>query len=366
MEILGEGAHFVDNLVEWNGFNGLDGPASVKVGKKNGNVVSHNTLRWNGHVSGLFNGAPKSTFSHNRIERQNWGKLQHDGAGIHVVIAGQNSVFDHNWVFDGDHSMMIRTDTAKSTTLAKVGRHGVIDHNVGWGGPALVVKGDEHRIEHNTVLGPLQVVVNFGKACGMNAKSSVWLNSAFEISHRGSCKGHNSMPANTTGNVAGTNLCEKLRSCALRDFRPKTGAGPLGMKEGVAGAYNPDGPYFLPGRRSAYPSYPIPGDGAKKAPVAEVSLIFMPAKDCAAHTVLLGSDKGDLKSGTKVELKDGLNVVDSPNMEPGKTYYWQAIPDKSCSGASSSPIWSFTTADGSDEPEEGGGGGHGGGGGGDE
>ena len=76
---------------------------------------------------------------------------QNDGAGFHVPISGQTATFQYNWVHDGYHSMMIRTDTATSTPLRSVGKHGTVRYNVGWGGPALTIKGDYHRIEHNTV-----------------------------------------------------------------------------------------------------------------------------------------------------------------------------------------------------------------------
>jgi hypothetical protein len=120
------------------------------------------------------------------------------------------------------HGGQIRFDTATSTTLDEVGKNGFIRSNVGWGGPTLVVKGacslfgvykfmrkstfagaqccsrllalercilytlyhpagllkvrenvilaphssgDYHTVEHNTVVGTCEIVVNFGAAC---------------------------------------------------------------------------------------------------------------------------------------------------------------------------------------------------------
>merc|ERR1719421_773001 len=139
---------------------------------------------------------------------------------------------------------MIRFDTAKSTTLAKVGKKGTVSYNVGWGGPALVMKGDEHTIEHNTVVGKTQIVVNFGAACGMNAKTKVAYNAENLLESRGSCKGHNSLPAATKHNFPPTagkaeNVCDLLVDCAHRDFRPKPSAKALQYAGGYIAACAP-------------------------------------------------------------------------------------------------------------------------------
>jgi hypothetical protein len=336
--------------MEFNGYNGIDGPATVKIGRKNHTEVGYNTLRWNGQVSGLFNLAPLSTFEYNRIERQNFGKLQHDGAGIHVVISGQSSTFQYNWIYNGDHSMMIRTDTAKTTKLDEVGRQGTMQYNVGWGGPALVIKGDEHTISHNTVLGPLQVVVAFGAACGMNENSKVHYNAAKTISHRGQCKNKqgkkfNSLPKDSKGNFDSESLCHKLRSCELFDFRPKAGDDSLKLAGGEAGAYgSEDKMYFVPGRRLQLPTSPIPADGAK-VKQAKTALIFLPAKDCKKHTVYFSPEKAKVQamSGNKKVLLDGMNIVNIAwNLEK-PSYYWRVQPsEKDCPGAKASPVWHFT------------------------
>ena len=70
---------------------------------------------------------------------------------IEVTTNGQNSSFLRNWVDNGVNSFLIRFDTAQKTTKEEIGKNGIIMRNVGWGGPELVVKGDEHYISHNTV-----------------------------------------------------------------------------------------------------------------------------------------------------------------------------------------------------------------------
>ena len=218
----GKNVTFEDNLAEWNGFHGIDGPATVKVsggGKSRGAIVRYNTLRWCGTVSGIFSMAPDAELDHNLVERQNWGGLQHDGAGIHVTIGGQSSQFHHNWIYDGYHSLLIRFDTATSTTLDKVGKNGTLSHNVGWGGPTLVAKGDNHTVEHNTVVGTIEIVVFFGAACGMNEHSTIRSNAAMAVRSRGSCEGHGTLPVNTSNNyppletTLDTDICEQVSLC---------------------------------------------------------------------------------------------------------------------------------------------------------
>lgn len=267
----GRNVRFTNNLAAWSGFNGIDGPATVKVNggsQSTGTIVTHNSLRWCGTVSGFFNTAPGARFEANLVEKQNWGGLQHDGAGIHVTIGGQASLFTRNWVFDGVHSLMIRFDTAKSTTLAKVGRKGTVSYNVGWGGPALVIKGDDHTIEHNTVVGAMQIVVNFGAACGMNAKTKVAYNAEDLIESRGSCTGHNSLPAATKDNFPRTagkvdDVCSHLVDCARRDFRPKPSATALQYAGGYIGAYDANKPLTIPGCQLAGCYVAGPGPNGK-------------------------------------------------------------------------------------------------------
>jgi hypothetical protein len=72
----GRNTKFTHNIAEWNGFHGIDGPATVKIsggGQSQGAVVKYNTLRWCGTVSGLFSMAPDAELAHNLVEHQNWG-----------------------------------------------------------------------------------------------------------------------------------------------------------------------------------------------------------------------------------------------------------------------------------------------------
>merc|ERR1719247_1664570 len=173
---------------------------------------------------------------------------------------------------------MIRFDTAKSTVLADVGEDGKVYNNVAWGGPALVVKGDSHKLFDNTVIGTVEVVRDWGAACGQNVNTKVEDNLAREFNFRGSCKlkgkdisGPPSAPEGSfKGNKDVSDPCSELRDCDAMDFRPRTLA---------AGAYPvaTDKPqnYSIPGVRSSEPTL-FTVSGFEK----ETALIFQPARGC--------------------------------------------------------------------------------------
>jgi len=250
---------------------------------------------------------------------------------------------------------MIRTDTAKTTNISGVGRKGTMQYNVGWGGPDLVIKGDEHTIAHNTVLGELQVVMSFGEACGMNENSKVLYNAAFVIKPRGTCKcsekpcigGDTSkefkeLPQKTKGKYSDGNLCEKLRSCELFDFRPAAGDNSLKLDGGVAGAYASTGSiYFIPGRRLEEPSSPIPADGTQLTK-SKTSLMFLQAKNCKKHMIYFGENKTKVETmkSKKKQLVNNANIWDITSNLVKPKYYWRVKP-MDCPGAKVSPVWEF-------------------------
>merc|ERR1719443_917005 len=229
LKLQGKNQVFEDNLMEWNGYSGLDGPGTVTFQGNEGPVVKYNTLRYNNQVTGIFVAAIDSEVSENWVDHQNWGGLQHDGAGIHVTIDGQTSYFERNWISNGHHSMMIRFDTAKKTLLKDVGTDGKVYNNVAWGGPDLVVKGDEHILTDNTVIGTVEVVRDWGAACGQNVYTRVEKNIAREFKFRGSCKlngkdisGKPSAPEGSfKDNEPVPDPCSELRDCDAMDFRPR-------------------------------------------------------------------------------------------------------------------------------------------------
>mmetsp|Transcript_10331 Transcript_10331/g.17023 ORF Transcript_10331/g.17023 Transcript_10331/m.17023 type:complete len:986 (+) Transcript_10331:125-3082(+) len=350
--VKGARSVFENNLVEWNGYNGIDGPCTVRVNGNTGDydmTFRHNTLRWNGQVSGFWVVTERPRFEYNIVERQNWGGLQNDGAGIHVTRKGQDGHFMYNWIFDGYHSMLIRFDTSTSTELDEVGRGGTVQYNVGWGGPNMVIKGEEHNISHNTIVGKLEIVFGFAIQCPMNQLTVVNNNAVSELSTRECTDGAGKKYTNlnhAVNNVEDSNLCDQMVDCTERDFRPLSGTA---VAVADAGAYSTEtAQYWSPGRLSTIPLLEQPANMSTTN--GRVVFRFTPAgvieddgngnlvqNVCKEHTVSIKNETGDISSHT---LSSGENILNL-ELPTGKQYSWSVEP--LCSSAHPSASSHFFT-----------------------
>lgn len=116
------------------------------VSQSRGDKFIRNTLRNNGASVGFRTGyASKAKL--NDISRTCWGMLQHDGAGIQSQIKRQtNLVMEQNWVYDSP-KYGLRFDGGPP----KIGRHGTMRRNVIRKTNGMMVKGDEHTVDHNLI-----------------------------------------------------------------------------------------------------------------------------------------------------------------------------------------------------------------------
>ena len=120
--------------------------AGTVVSQSRGDKFIRNTLRNNGASVGFRTGyASKAKL--NDISRTCWGMLQHDGAGIQSQIKRQtNLVMEQNWVYDSP-KYGLRFDGGPP----KIGRHGTMRRNVIRKTNGMMVKGDEHTVDHNLI-----------------------------------------------------------------------------------------------------------------------------------------------------------------------------------------------------------------------
>merc|ERR1719420_621934 len=169
------------------------------------------------------------------------------------------------------------------------------------------------------------------------------------VAPRGECtkggKKINSLPKDQKGNIQDTKLCERLTSCDLFDFRPKTGSS-MQKDGGEAGAYTAKGnTYFIPGRRLQVPTSPIPQDGAVFTH-PRISLMFLPAKACKIHTVYFSPVKAKVEAmagATNKQLMNGANTFSISWNLGFKQFYWRVKPsEKDCPGSKASAVWTFT------------------------
>jgi len=140
------------------------------------------------------------------------------------------------------------------------------------------------------------------------------------------------------------------------DFRPRKNS-PLAASG--AGAYLPAGlsqSYWIPGAVLNEPSFPIPRDG-KTVWHEDVALIFLHAKGCDRHQVIVSQDK-DLVTDFAIDnphvqakwFDAGKNIwgkeanLGELKLEQDKTYFWRVQPSSECENARPSRVWTFKTS----------------------
>ena len=116
------------------------------VSKSTGDKFIRNTLRFNGASVG-YRAGYRSEVRLNDISRQCWGMLQHDGAGIQVMVKRQTNItLEQDWVHYSP-KYGLRFDGAP----LKIGVLGTMKRNVIRRTNGMMVKGDNHTVNHNLV-----------------------------------------------------------------------------------------------------------------------------------------------------------------------------------------------------------------------
>ena len=97
--------------------------------------------------------------------------------------------------------------------------------------------------------------------------------------------------------------------------------------------------YWIPGRKAAAASPPVPKNGAKDVP-ADADLMFLEAYKRTRHRVLFGRDPEALEVIAEL-TDDSTNIVKPPALAPGAKHHWRV--DAFVRGAwRQGTVWSFT------------------------
>jgi len=375
-----------DNLFRYNGIYSNDGPQTIKWSSVNG-TVSHNSLEWNGHVTGWKFMGEGQMITKNDVQHQNWGKCLHDGAGLHVQMSAGASEFSYNWVRNGHKSLGIRFDTAKTSPFTKpedVGHDAQVHHNVIWGtGTNLAMKGERMTVKFNTIFGGslFSLIRAFGVQQGMHELTTASKNALdTPLLPRGKhwsgrrrtpgCQNTECLPGangwknepddetkqveprpqgvewplppkiKPADNLIYADLCwDGLIDCQHHDFRPLSPVTGNGAYEDSSDTY------WLPGRRHAGPSSPMPEDGAVEVIFdARVGLAFVPSATCKTHRLSLTWP--GRKRPKQTMLNNGANLWKPGRLPKNTLITWTAAPaagEPGCEGAPATS-WTFTTA----------------------
>jgi len=275
------------------------------------------------------------------------GMMQHDGSVFHTVIPSQTgTLITRNWVTEARRGG-IRFDAPINGS--KWGHGGSVIRNVVWKAEKSMIKGEDHFVANNTafdnLMADLTVLDNPNQA-GHNKRTIVANNLAGLLS--GGARDAKPLANDSGGNLTGIDVRALLRDPDNLDFRPRderlidagekiAGISYLGEAPDI-GAYEAgDSEYWIPGRRAAQASMPVPSNGSESVK-SDADLMFRPAWTAVKHRVYFGRDGkmkrvGDFESG---------NIVNPGDLEAGQTYLWRVDAIDAAGNITKGNLWSFT------------------------
>eukprot|EP00117_Sycon_ciliatum_P041638 scpid60123/ scgid30423/ len=150
LNVQGKNCNINNNYFAYNDWSGADqdkatgGTGTINNQRGSGDLFVRNTLYKNGAMTG-YQPPVASTIAFNRISGQCWGDIQHDGAGIQVQTPYQtHTTLSYNWVHDS-----VKYGIRFDGQPPRVGTSATLSNNVAWHCGGLMVKGDNHTVEHN-------------------------------------------------------------------------------------------------------------------------------------------------------------------------------------------------------------------------
>ena len=328
---------------DWAGQGNL---ATVKDNSKDRpSEFSQNSLYYNGVSHGLRLYGMHSNITLNHVVGQCWGKIQSDGASIHIQIDAQTDIMiTRNWIYDSPKKG-IRFDSPSSGE--RMGNNGNVGFNVVWNveKQEIYPKGDNHTIynnvgwddndtKHCTICVPC---IAFGGP--NNVFSTVVNNGASKLDCGGGI---------VENNYESLDVKEQMVDTDNYDFRPVVGGGFITPDGGdVIGAYNNDYAYWIPGRKLYKASFPIPSDGGTVS-IDRDDVICQTGYMADSHEFYFGESfeevdsagKGD--SAYKMTLSGEDNIFALPTLSAEKEYFWRVDAVRG-EFVYKGDIWSFVT-----------------------
>ena len=343
---------------DWAGQGNL---ATVKDNSKGSpGEFSQNSMYYNGVAHGFRAYGIYSNITLNHIIGQCWGKIQSDGASIHMQIKSQtDSLITNNWIHDSPKKG-IRFDTPSDAD--RQGNNGNIGFNVVWNldDKEIYPKGNNHTVYNNvgwddssdkcTICVPSQA---FGFP--MNSHSIVVNNGASKLDNGGGV---------IENNYESQDVKDQMVDTDNYDFRPVAGGGFIpcpnkksedwcnsrcftenrctrrnnckknckltcGLCEGI-GAYSVDAPtYWIPGRKLYKTSFPIPQDGGTVSK-ERGDVICQTGYQAERHDFYFGESFEEVDSAGREDdafqmtLYGDENIFALPLLNPGEVnYYWR-------------------------------------------
>ncbi len=320
------------------------------------------------------------------------GFAQNDGASFQLRKAQQAAAnIAYNWAHDSE-KYGIRFDAPFDTTdETSGGQFGLIHHNVVWNAKGIMVKGDDHRVYHNTtwnnadidqrmLVDPNPYYRHERTVTSNNASDSISSDRLAESDSLAGVVGNNFNGLKET-----VSLVSQLTDMFNYDFRPLrigalhdggavidspnnyaayTGDAPLPQyQEATAqgesldlGAYELDSSfYWIPGYKMAKASFAIPRnelvDAMAKPVSADVSLMWRDGYQAISHNVYLAGTKNEIESvaigETDTALYKGNFVAEQANIYQSSSelasggYYWRVDAVQGDGSVVKGDTWKF-------------------------
>ncbi|VGO19353.1 CBM96 family carbohydrate-binding protein [Pontiella sulfatireligans] len=262
------------------------------------------------------------------------GQLQSDGAMVHLFQGQENVDVARNW-FHGNRKPALRmSDGPKDYLPPAMEVKGVARHNVVFGADflSLQFKGDLKEGYNNLCEG----YIRYSDDSGDPTNSGIHANSICINNATGDYIDFVAPTRTETNNwetvVEGVSITTQVRDRANLDFRPGAGsdfidAGSVvpGITDGYfgsapdIGAYESgDSSYWIPGRKLAHATTPVPPDMADGVKT-NADLMWLEGYQATSHKVYFGIESGNLPMvGNQTN-----NIFNPDTLVSGETYYWR-------------------------------------------
>jgi len=321
-------------------------------------LFSRNTVRNAGTsetiATGVAVGASSITAEYNDI--YNTGYAQSDGAQLQIRIDAQNgTVVHHNWLHDTP-KYGFRFDAPIPPPAW--GDNGFSHHNVVWNSGGANPKGDNDRHYNNLLFDNDKIdLIVLDDVAQNGDRSNEFTKTINNVAD--SISGHRTNVAPVPGiigtNFNGVNETQEiktlLRDPANYDFRPVVGSSLIDAGDVITdvdyshptygsapdlGAYEDgDSNYWIPGRKLATSSHPIPFN-AGSTENTSTDLMWREAYKASSHKVYFGTSAGVLV----YQGEQSNNIFSPGTLTVGQHYYWR-VDAVTPSGTITGDEWSF-------------------------
>jgi len=322
-------------------------------------LFSRNTVRNAGTsetiATGVAVGSSSIVAQYNDI--YNTGYAQSDGAQIQIRIDAQDgTIVHHNWLHDTP-KYGFRFDAP--IPPPSWGKNGFSHHNVVWNSSGANPKGMDDRHYNNLLFDNDKIdLIILDDTAENGDKSNEFTKTINNVSD--SISGHRTDVTPVPG-IVGTNfngvnetaeIKTLLRDPQNYDFRPAIGSSLIDAGEVISdvdyshptqggapdlGAYeNGDTNYWIPGRKLANSSHPIPFTDGSTTNVNS-DLMWREGYKATAHKIYFGTSSGALD----YKGQQSNNIFSPGSLTIGQTYYWR-VDAVTPSGIVTGDEWHFT------------------------